>query len=148
MPVSAAVNSAPSAVIDVDMLDSVIADLQTELNRIDRRGAQERGVGSMEDLQVLRLLLAQGPLRIGAIAAVRAASKATASARIDRLERKGLVQRSRVDGDRRAVVCELTRAGRKVATASRTRRRDLFAAVAGDVETDSLRTLVDLLRDA
>ncbi|MDW3217175.1 MAG: MarR family transcriptional regulator [Acidimicrobiales bacterium] len=131
---------------DVDRLDTAIADLQTELNRIDRVDAARQGVGSMEDLQVLRLLHAQGPQRVGAIATMRAAGKATVSARIDRLEQKGLVSRDRIPGDRRGVVCALTPEGRTVATRSRKLRRRLLAAAPLGVEPGRLEELVGVLR--
>lgn len=135
-----------SPMSDLDHLDTAIAALQTELNRLDRRNAQRHGVGSMEDLQVLRLLLAHGPQRVGEIAALRAASKATVSARLDRLEGRGLVDRSRIPGDRRAVVCALTKEGRRVAAASRRSRRRLLADHADAVTSAAVEGLVVALR--
>lgn len=131
---------------DRERLDTAIADLQTELNRIDRADADRQGVGSMEDLQVLRLLLAQGPQRVGAIARMRAASKATVSARIDRLERRGLVTRERISGDRRGVVCALTPQGRASAQRSLRQRRELLAGVHRGIDPSHLEDLVATLR--
>ena len=132
---------------DVERLDTAIADLQTELNRIDRLEAEHHGVGSMEDLQVLRLLLALGPQRVGGLAAMRAASKATVSARVDRLERRGLVERERIPGDRRGVVCVLTADGRAAAVRSRRRRRRLLAAADLGVDPARIEALADSLRE-
>ena len=113
-------------------LADAVADLQTELNRADRSAAERSRVGSAEDLQVLRLLLAEGPLRVGELARRRAASVATASARLDRLERRGFVVRERVAGDRRAVVAKLTRTGRTAARRSRDERTDALTPLAED----------------
>lgn len=131
---------------DLDHLDAAIAALQTELNRLDRANALRHGVGSMEDLQVLRLLRAHGPQRVGEIAARRAGSKATVSARLDRLEGRGLVDRSRIPGDRRAVVCDLTPEGRRVASASRRSRRRLLADHADAATAVAAEELVAALR--
>lgn len=129
----------------VEALAESVARLQTELNRADRAMASELGVGAAEDLQVLRLLLALGPLRIGDLAKRRWASVATASARLDRLERRGLIIRERTPLDRRAVVARLTDAGERAAVASREARLAALQPVADVVPLERLEALVDAL---
>lgn len=129
----------------VEELAESVARLQTELNRADRAMAAELGVGAAEDLQVLRLLLSAGPLRIGDLAKRRWASVATASARLDRLERRGLVMRERTPADRRAVVARLTDAGEEAAAASREARLAALRPVAQDFPVQRLGALVDAL---
>lgn len=124
-------------------LSDAVADLQTELNRIDRAAAAAHGVGGAEELQLLRLIERSGPQRVGRLAAGRAASVATVSARIDRLERKGFVTRQRDPLDRRAVVVELTETGRTVARTSARDRRRLLRGL----DTDAVR-VVDQVVDA
>lgn len=108
----------------VAALEAQLARLQTELNASDRRAASSLGVGTAEDLQVLRMMLSDGPQRVGALARARGSSVATVSARLERLERRGLLTRDRIPGDRRAVAANLTRAGRLAAEASRAERLD------------------------
>jgi DNA-binding MarR family transcriptional regulator len=105
-----------------EALEAQLARLQTELNAADRRAASLLGVGSAEDLQVLRMLLSDGPQRVGVLARARGSSAATISARLDRLERRGLLTRDRIPGDRRSVAASLTSAGRSAAAASRAER--------------------------
>lgn len=93
----------------------MIAELQIELDHADRVLAASLGVGAADDLQVLRLLLDEGPLRVGDLARRRRSSVATASARLDRLEKRGLLVRERPPGDRRAVVARLTTRGTQLA---------------------------------
>lgn len=112
----------------VERLESALASLQTLLNRIDREVAAELGVGSAEDMQVLRLLAASGPMRVGQIARVRGASNATVSARLSRLDDRGFVARERIPDDRRAVAAVLTDRGRRASSASSARRRDVLVA--------------------
>lgn len=128
---------------DIDALAVAVAELQTALNRADRAMADDLGVGAAEDLQVLRLLLAEGPLRVGDLARRRWSSLATASARLDRLEKRGLLKRERTPADRRAVVARLTAAGKRAATKSRTRRQADLAPVADGFPLEHLRRLID-----
>lgn len=131
--------------IETDELTDAVAALQTELNRSDRAAATENDVGSAEDLQVLRLLLGTGPLRVGDLARRRHASVATASARLDRLEKRGFVVRERVPDDRRAVWARLTDAGREVAAGSRETRYRALAPLASGFPIDDLRALTAAL---
>ena len=130
---------------DVGRLATTVADLQTALNRADRAMADELGVGAAEDLQVLRLLLTDGPLRVGQLARRRWSSIATASARLDRLEKRGLLVRERMPDDRRAVVARLTTSGRRAATESSRLRLAALSPMATGFPTDELRRLIDAL---
>jgi DNA-binding MarR family transcriptional regulator len=127
-------------------LDGAIADLQTELNRLDRAAAEALEVGSAEDLQILRLLDTYGPLRVGRIATIRSAGKATVSARVDRLEQRGLVTRERDVDDRRAVTVALTSLGRSKAAASRSTRRKRLGRIADTDHTRVITAIVAALR--
>lgn len=129
-------------------LAGLVAELQTELNRADRAAAAGLGVGGAEDLQVLRLLLAQGGLRVGDLARLQGASNATASARIDRLEKRGFVRRERIGTDRRTVTVQLTPAGKKAAGSSRRGRLNALDPVVDEVPAGGLVQLIDALRSA
>lgn len=127
-------------------LAAAIAGLQTELNRADRETAARLGVGGAEDIQVLRLLLDEGPARVSGLARRRGSSAATVSARLDRLERRGFVRRERLRDDRRAVVATLTASGRNAASTSRDERHDRLRGVAEGFPLADLERLVAALR--
>jgi len=127
----------------LDAFAAAVAELQTALNRSDRAMAATLGVGAAEDLQVLRLLLADGPLRVGDLARRRWSSIATASARLDRLEKRGLVVRERTPDDRRAVVARMTPTGKRVAEKSRKQRLAALSPVAATFPIQDLRRLID-----
>lgn len=131
--------------IGTTALADAVAELQTELNRSDRTAAEESRVGSAEDIQVLRLLLGTGPLRVGELARRRSASAATTSARLDRLEKRGFIARERVPDDRRAVWARLTEEGRSVAEASRAARHRALASLSPSFPIDAVRALTDAL---
>lgn len=67
-------------------------------------------------LACLRHLIRHGPRSAGELAAGISLSQATVSGILDRLEKKGLVERHRSEEDRRRVVVALTTAGRELAT--------------------------------
>ena len=129
----------------VKALGAALADLQTELNRADRLQAASLHVGTAEDLQVIRMLLATGPLRVGELASRRCSSVATVSARLDRLERRGYVLRERPPGDRRIVVAGLTEKGEEAAKASR-REREALLRPLDDVPVETFQQVVEALR--
>ncbi len=140
-------NGTPEAGSSVERLASLVADLQTELNRADRAAAGDLGVGSAEDLQVLRLLSSDGPLRVGELAKRRGSSMTTISGRLNRLEKKGLIERRRIPGDRRAMEVTLTAAGVEHARLSREQRMAALGTVADGYQLEALAELVAALRD-
>lgn len=131
--------------VPVEVLSAIVAKLQTTLNRADRAMAEVLGVGSAEDLQVLRLLLAEGSMRVGELARRRSSSVATTSARLDRLEKREFVVRERGAGDRRAVIVGLTPVGRQLATKSRWSRLSALAPLAERYPVDDLERLIAAL---
>lgn len=82
----------------------------------------------------LLVLVAEEARSIGDIADHLGVNQSNASRHCDRLQRLGLVQRSRLDADARFVVVTLTEAGHEVVDAVMARRREdvrrLLAAIA------------------
>jgi DNA-binding MarR family transcriptional regulator len=126
-------------------VEAALARLQTEVNRLDRLSAAVYQAGTAEDLQVLRLLRSAGPLRVGEIASRRASSVANISARLDRLEKRGMLTRERPAGDRRAVVAVLTEEGTEIADQSRRDRVRALRPTAGDVTAEAIESMTDAL---
>jgi DNA-binding MarR family transcriptional regulator len=129
----------------LEELEAELAHLQTELNASDRAAAAALGVGTAEDLQVLRYLLREDPVRVGDLARIRGASVATVSARLDRLERRGFITRDRLPGDRRSVAAILTATGQSAAKSSRNRRLDALAQLPTRPQAKSIRMLKEAI---
>ena len=68
----------------------------------------------LSDFGVLEALLHKGPLPVNAIGSLIRLTSGSITAAVDRLERKGLVERRNDAGDRRARVVHLTAAGRSL----------------------------------
>lgn len=137
-------SEAPSEAADLTRVESLLAEIQTGLNRIDRLLAAEPPRLQAEDIQIMRHLLRAGPERVGALAAHLGNSRATMSARLDRLEQLGLVDRERPAGDRRAVVARLTSGGRARAEASIQARLAVIEALDESIPIRALDTAARL----
>jgi len=83
------------------------------LRREAERHIESLGIG-LSDFAVLELLLHKGPTPVNRIGAHVRLSSGSITAAVDRLERRGLVERHNDPGDRRARVVHLTDAGRRM----------------------------------
>lgn len=97
--------------LDENILRSIRRIIRaTDLN--SRRLASEHRLTTPQLLS-LRLLAQEGPLTPGALAKELFLSQATITGVLDRLERRGLVERRRDQKDRRRVSIHLTQEGRE-----------------------------------
>lgn len=94
--------------------------------------------------QVVALLrLRGGPLRMSDLAARLCVSHSSATALVDRLTRKGLVERVHGSGDRRQVLCRLTDSGKDRVEAFWSGGRRRVLDVTGRLELTELETVVE-----
>ena len=77
------------------------------------RHIQSLGLG-LSDFGLLEALLHKGPLPVNAVGSQIRLTSGSITAAVDRLERKGLVERRNDPGDRRARVVHLTESGRQL----------------------------------
>jgi len=82
------------------------------------RAHAERHIASLglglSDFGILESLLHKGPMPVNTIGSLIRLTSGSITAAVDRLEKKGLVERRNDPGDRRARVVHLTAAGRKL----------------------------------
>jgi DNA-binding MarR family transcriptional regulator len=108
------------------LADNLLDEL-TEWSPRDRMGmfrGWHRGALSLIHLNVLSVLEAQGPLSMGELADGLDVSDASATGIVDRMERRGLVERRHATDDRRLVQVHLLEAGRSVFSDLHARRRE------------------------
>jgi MarR family 2-MHQ and catechol resistance regulon transcriptional repressor len=91
----------------------VLARCHRALSQIAERSVVDAGLG-LTDFAALEALLHKGPLTITEIQSKVGLASGSMTAAVDRLERKGLLKRNPVAGDRRARVLDLTPQGRRV----------------------------------
>ncbi len=88
-----------------------------------------RGSLSIVQLIVLTVLEADGPRSMGDLADNLDVSVASATGIVDRMERRGLVERGRGAGDRRVIMVSLTPTGSVVFGDMRAQRRERLAGL-------------------
>lgn len=105
-----------------------------------------RAVGlSFARFEILRLLAfsREGRLPMGTVGRRLQVHPASITSAVDRLERDGLVMRSRAEGDRRRVIVELTEAGRDLCERVTLELNRCFTSIA--LTREELDTVVDVV---
>jgi MarR family transcriptional regulator, 2-MHQ and catechol-resistance regulon repressor len=110
----------------------------------------ESSVGGLElcisDFAVLELLLHKEALPINTIGKKILLTSGSITAAVDRLERRGLVERKDDKGDRRARIVHLTAEGRKLIKKSFTRHESDMERAFSALNLEERTTLLRLLR--
>lgn len=114
-----------------------------------RRGDISRGAATGEltlaQLSILITLLDRGPIRMTELAAHERVRTPTTTVAIRRLEKIGLVKRSRDPSDLRAVLVEITPEGLATHRESLANRHAALAAMLSQLGADDLQTLTEAL---
>jgi MarR family 2-MHQ and catechol resistance regulon transcriptional repressor len=110
----------------------------------------DESIASLEmcqsDFGVLEALLHKGPLPIKTLGQKVLLTSGSITSAIDRLERRGWVERSTDGNDRRSRIVLLTAAGRKTIRETFAVHRKHMEAVASSLNTQERLVLIDLLR--
>lgn len=121
-------------------LHRALSKLISMLRRGDPNGAAA-GDLTLAQLSILVTLLDQGPIRMTDLAAHERVRTPTTTVAIRRLEKIGLVKRSRDPSDLRAVLVDITPQGRAVHGESLANRRAALAALLSQLPRSDLETL-------
>ena len=143
--VSPSLNSTPSR-------EELLGDVLNELNQISMRdfqGALKRwheGTLSLVHLNLLMLLRARGPLTMTHLAELLDVSVASATGIVDRMEKKGVIERTRSEEDRRVVEVSVTDVGEEVFSAMQAERQVRLTQLLSEIKNDDLAALLQGLR--
>ena len=127
-----------------DLLEELTAWSPADLERTFR--AWHLGALSLIHLLVLIVLEAEGPLAMSQLAELLDVADASATGIVDRMERRGLVQRQHALDDRRLVMVHATDAGRAVLGTLQAGRRDHLARRLERLTDDELAGFLTGLR--
>src|SRR6202034_593683 len=123
-------------------LHRTLAKLFSILRRGDpSAGKEAAGDLTLAQLSILVTLLDRGPIRMTDLAAHERVRTPTTTVAIRRLEKVGLVKRSRDPSDLRAVLVDITPRGRAVHGVSLANRRAALAAMLGQLPPSDLHIL-------
>jgi len=120
----------------------------SKLFAILRRGDPNQAVAgelTLAQLSILVTLLDRGPIRMTDLAAHERVRTPTTTVAIRRLEKIGLVKRSRDASDLRAVLVDITPQGRAVHSESLANRHAALAAMLSQLPRSDLDTLTNAL---
>lgn len=130
---------------DRGALERELLDGMTAWSPRDRGGvfkAWHRHALSLVHLNVLTALEVEGPLSMRRLAEAMDVSDASATGIVDRMERRGLVERRHGTGDRRTVLVHPTDAGGQVFLDMAAHRRGVLSQVLAELTEDEMSALL------
>jgi DNA-binding MarR family transcriptional regulator len=117
-----------------------------ELKCITSERLVRQGI-SMSQLHVMHLLEGHGEMPMSRLAEMLDVSFSNATGLIDRVEERGLVERTRVATDRRMVMVQLTPAGRQMLDEFETLREGILRRVLDQLDPKQLAGVATAMRD-
>ena len=130
-------------------LERELLEEMTAWSPRDRNGAFKtwhRHALSLVHLNVLTALEAEGPLSMRHLAEAMDVSDASATGIVDRMEKRGLVERRHGTDDRRQVLVHPTPAGAQVFSDMAAHRRSALAKVLAELTEEELAALLTGMR--
>lgn len=126
-------------------LERELLDEMTGWSPRDRGGvfkSWHRHALSLVHLNVLTALEAEGPLSMTRLAEAMDVSDASATGIVDRMEKRGLVERSHGTDDRRVVLVHATDAGRQIFVDMAAHRREELSKVLAELTAEEIAALL------
>lgn len=135
--------------VDRQALERELLDEMTAWSPRDRGGAfrnWHRHALSLVHLNVLTALEVEGPLSMRHLAEAMDVSDASATGIVDRMEKRGLVERRHGIDDRRVVLVHPTEAGGQVFSDMAAHRRGVLSKVLAELTADEIAALLTGMR--
>jgi DNA-binding MarR family transcriptional regulator len=132
-----------------ELIGDIIAQFRSAFGELRCIGSQRllhRGV-SAGHLHVASMLERHGGMPMSGIADVLDVSLSAATGIVDRMEERGLIERTRVADDRRVVFVQVTEHGRRMLEDLEVLRSEMLRAVLGRLSPERLQALAATLDD-
>jgi DNA-binding MarR family transcriptional regulator len=126
-------------------LQRVLSRVFSVLRRSDTSRNSTTGDLTLAQLSILLTLLEQGPIRMTELAAHERVRTPTTTVAIRRLEKLGLVKRSRDPSDLRAVLVDITPEGLSQHQEALAARRAYLSTLLARLSSDDIETLIKAL---
>ena len=132
-----------------DLQDEIIANFREAFAELRCLGSERmhRADISMTHFHLLSMLERHGSITMSRIAELLDVSVSNATGLIDRIEERGLVERTRVPDDRRVVHVQLTDAGRRKLHEVELFKEDMIHAVLARLDERQLRRVAESMAD-
>ncbi len=99
---------------------------------------------SLEQFLLLRLLYAKGPIRASEIAEQLLVHKSAITVRVEKLVKKGLIERQRDENDRRNVYLRLTENGRSLYESLEKNINQFVEAIVSDIPEKEMEVFLNV----
>jgi DNA-binding MarR family transcriptional regulator len=134
---------------DDELIDAIVGDLHEMIGslRCAGTGRMVKAGISMTHLHILWVLEHHGDLTMSRLAELLDVSVSNATGLIDRMEERGLVERSRVPSDRRIVLVRASAQGDRIRDEIEALKQDRMRAVLGRLEPSSLGRVLAAISD-
>jgi DNA-binding MarR family transcriptional regulator len=129
---------------EIDQILEAILYLYTESRRLTKELARSVDLTGPQ-LTVLKMLEGLGDLSLSELSERIRAQNSTVTGIIDRMEREGLVVRTRSTEDRRVVKIKLTDKGSKIARAIAVEPMEIFRGALDGLSANEMRELLKIL---
>lgn len=134
--------------VELSIENQIVAAIRRIIQAVElnsRRLVEEIGLTGPQ-LAVLREAARSGPLPVGALARSVHLSQPTVTGVLNRLEKRGLIQRIRRSDDRRAVNVSITDAGREISESAPSLLQDNFLRKLGRLESWEQTMILSILQ--
>ena len=123
----------------------IFASVVRELLEVKLLGEVTSHPLSLSQFHLLKLISLNGQHQVGEVADFLGVSSPAATKNVDKLEKLGLISRSPSPGDRRAILLESSKSGRKLVKDYESLKEKRLAAVLSGFSTEDLHQLTHLL---
>lgn len=126
-------------------LGKVYTDLARAQRRLRGRDATQPGRLTAPQVNLLLPLLENGPMSSGHLAEAAGLTAATTTHMLDQLAVVGVVERNRLEDDKRVVITGLTEEGREMVDGRREEMNAAWISALDELDTDALEKAVEVL---
>lgn len=126
-------------------LGKVYGDLARAQRRLRGRDATQPGRLTAPQVNLLLPLLAEGPMSSGHLAEAAGLTAATTTHMLDQLAVAGVVERNRLEDDKRVVITGLTEEGRAMVDQRRSEMNAAWAGAFDQIDSEALEQATEVL---
>ena len=132
-----------------EILNKLLVQLFNDILHIEEKAIKSTGIDnlSITEIHTIDAIGTEGNKTMGEIANNLRITVGTLTTAINRLIKKGYVERKRIEEDRRVVLVNLTESGKKVFDAHNIFHKEMIDEILENVQGDDLKVLTNALSE-